>query len=157
MSKGLTEQWKNGELEGGHYYLLMKDGSTRIANTVYVVGEKQFYWENTSIDFVQEVLAPVPSYEEYQDIIQQNVNQESAIETYIERIKELEKKVHILNEANMKLENELGNFADLSKKVERLQEQIKEANECIKDKYLWTCSACSLLGSCMSCVHKSSS
>ena len=36
---------------------------------------------------------------------------------------ELEKKVHILNEANMKLENELGHFADLSKKVERLQER----------------------------------
>ena len=45
---------------------------------------------------------------------------------------ELEKKVHILNEANMKLENELGHFADLSKKVERLQEQLKEANELLK-------------------------
>ena len=42
---------------------------------------------------------------------------------------ELEKKVHILNEVNMKLENELGHFADLSKKVERLQEQLAEANE----------------------------
>lgn len=102
MTKALTEQWKNGELEGGHYYLLMKDGSTRIANTVYVVGEKQFYWENTSIDFVQEVLDPVPSYE----------------------------------------------------KVKKLKEQIKEANECIEDKYLWTCSACSLLGSCMSCGNR---
>ena len=54
---------------------------------------------------------------------------------------ELEKKVHILNEANMKLENELGHFADLSKKVERLQEQLKEANEvillanCVVDAY----------------------
>ena len=46
---------------------------------------------------------------------------------------ELEKKVHILNEANMKLENELGHFDDLSKKVEHLQEQLKEANEVIKD------------------------
>lgn len=40
---------------------------------------------------------------------------------------ELEKKVHILNEANMKLENELWHFADLSKKVEHLQEQLKIA------------------------------
>ena len=46
---------------------------------------------------------------------------------------ELEKKVHILNEANMKLENEFGHFADLSKKVERLQEQVSEANEVIKE------------------------
>jgi len=35
---------------------------------------------------------------------------------------ELEKKVHILNEANMKLENELGH----------LQEQLHEANEVIR-------------------------
>ena len=48
---------------------------------------------------------------------------------------ELEKKVHILNEANMKLENELGHFADLSKKIERLQEQIYEANGIIGELY----------------------
>ena len=54
---------------------------------------------------------------------------------------ELEKKVHILNEANIKLENELGHFADLSKKVERLQEQLKEANEVIK-KYAYPKSVC---------------
>ena len=36
---------------------------------------------------------------------------------------ELEKKVHILNEAIMKHENQQGHFADLSKKVERLQER----------------------------------
>lgn len=41
-----------------------------------------------------------------------------------------------------------------NKKIARLQEQLKEANECIKDKYLWTCSACSLLGSCMSCGNR---
>jgi hypothetical protein len=35
----------------------------------------------------------VTSYEEYKDLIQQNVNQESAIETYIERIHELEEQV----------------------------------------------------------------
>lgn len=61
---------------------------------------------------------------------------------------ELEKKVHILNEANMKLENELGHFADISKTIEHLQEQLKEANEVIKnmklctdDKYDYDCVA----------------
>jgi len=44
----------------------------------------------------------------------------------------LEKKVHILNEANMKLENELGHFADLSKKVERLQKQLEIATKALK-------------------------
>lgn len=49
------------------------------------------------------------------------------------QIADLSKKVHILNEANMKLENELGRFADLSKTIERLQEQLKEANAIIED------------------------
>ena len=49
------------------------------------------------------------------------------------QIADLSKKVHILNEANMKLENELGQFADASKTIERLQEQINEANEIITD------------------------
>ena len=46
---------------------------------------------------------------------------------------ELEKKVHILNEANMKLENELGHFADLSKTIKRLQEQKQKVIALIKD------------------------
>ena len=46
----------------------------------------------------------------------------------------------------------LGNMVqELQKENKKLKEQIEEANECIKDKYLWTCSACSRLGSCMSC------
>lgn len=46
---------------------------------------------------------------------------------------ELEKKVHILNEANMKLENELGHFADVSKKVERLQKQLHIATKALEE------------------------
>lgn len=40
---------------------------------------------------------------------------------------ELEKKVHILNEANMKLENELGHFAEVNKKVKVLRELLEQA------------------------------
>lgn len=48
------------------------------------------------------------------------------------QIADLSKKVHILNEGNMKLENEIGRFADASKTIERLQEQLSEANRLIK-------------------------
>jgi len=41
---------------------------------------------------------PVPSYEEYEDILQQNVNQESAIETYIEENKRLQEQIKEANE-----------------------------------------------------------
>lgn len=64
MSKGLTENWKKGKIKGGYYYLLMNDGSIRVSKTVYIVGENRFWWDNASIDFVKEVLAPVPSYDE---------------------------------------------------------------------------------------------
>lgn len=58
----LTEQWKKGELEQGYYYTTVEDYngvSRNIAN-----------YYNKDICFhhilVKEVLAPVPSYEEWQ-------------------------------------------------------------------------------------------
>lgn len=59
----LTEQWKKGELPEGHYYV--KDGENMIAE--YIDG--YFYNDgNPMTSFsggVDEVLAPVPSYEEW--------------------------------------------------------------------------------------------
>lgn len=55
----------------------------------------------TNYDTLKEYEAhkePLPSYEEYQDIIQQNVNQDAAIETYIEDIKRLQKQLKEANE-----------------------------------------------------------
>lgn len=46
----------------------------------------------------EEHKEPLPSYEEYQDIIQQNVNQDAAIETYIEDIKRLQEQLKGANE-----------------------------------------------------------
>lgn len=45
---------------------------------------------------------------------------------------ELEKKVHILNEANMKLENELGHFADLSKTIDQFADLSKKVERLTK-------------------------
>ena len=44
------------------------------------------------------------------------------------QIADLSKKVHILNEANMKLENELGQFAEASKTIERLKDRLDNAH-----------------------------
>lgn len=59
----LTEQWKKGELDEGFYYV--KDGENTIAE--YIDG---YFYNNgqpmTSFSGgVDEVLAPVPSYEEW--------------------------------------------------------------------------------------------
>jgi hypothetical protein len=63
----LTEQWKKGELPEGHYYV--KDGENMIAE--YLDG---YFYNNgepmTSFSGgVDEVLAPVPSYEVYKELI----------------------------------------------------------------------------------------
>ena len=91
MSKELTEQWKKGELLAGLYYFRKTDG------LIEIEFHDDYRGFCTQEEYIKEVLAPVPDYEEYEDIIQQNVNQESAIETYIEEIKRLQKQ---LNDAN---------------------------------------------------------
>ena len=88
MTKTLTEQWREGTLDNGFYYV--RSGWSAFIEIRYL-GEA-FFEGNI------EVLSPVPSYEEYQDIIQQNVNQEAAIETYIEDIKRLQEQLKEVNE-----------------------------------------------------------
>jgi len=61
----LTEQWKKGELPEGHYYIKTRS-ETNIDEYIQwykdhgIPSEKSFAYFN-----VQQVLAPVPSYEEY--------------------------------------------------------------------------------------------
>lgn len=66
----LTEQWKKGELEVGEYYLRYKDGTIDreyydYANVYDLMVEKGFSTESCDIS---EVLAPVPSYEEWKQL-----------------------------------------------------------------------------------------
>lgn len=56
----LTEQWKKGELPSGMYYIEFKDGD--IAKDVYAFGS----WGNINEHFLKQVLAEVPSYEQWQ-------------------------------------------------------------------------------------------
>jgi hypothetical protein len=94
MTKTLTEQWREGTLPDGKYYIKLEPNFTERYDVGYSEGGDFVLY---NIEDIEEVLAPVPSYEEYQDILQQNVNQESAIETYIEEIIRLQEQ---LNEAN---------------------------------------------------------
>ena len=61
----LTKQWKKGELEDGCYYVRTDNG---IENWEYIYTHLGFgYCE----DKIKEVLAPVPSYEEWQKMKEQ--------------------------------------------------------------------------------------
>lgn len=67
----LTEQWKKGELPYGYYYIKTISGGEVIDRyyrdcTDYDLCEYGDVWENRFEDEIIEVLAPVPSYEEWQ-------------------------------------------------------------------------------------------
>ena len=55
----LTEQWKKGELPSGWYYI-------KIADIVFIDFFEGKVWKNKKDKYIDEVLAPVPSYEEHQ-------------------------------------------------------------------------------------------
>jgi hypothetical protein len=117
MTKTLTEQWRDGTIEYGLYY-------------VRIVGRNDITIADTNLDEelnVEEVLAPVPSYEEYNDLIQKNVNQESDIETYIERIKELEEQIPNGTWFTQKSHKELLN------KIEQLQKRLEIATKTLQE------------------------
>ena len=63
----LTEQWKKGELPAGEYYIRYPFGET----TTGVFDGK--YWEFLfDNDEVKDILAPVPSYDEWQAKLEEN-------------------------------------------------------------------------------------
>ena len=63
MIKDLTEQWKNGELENGEYYV---QTTLEVEKLEYIKEHNGFGYDET--EWVEEVLAPVPSYEEIQEL-----------------------------------------------------------------------------------------
>lgn len=59
----LTEQWKKGELGNGEYFVLTNLGIEKIE---YIKEHNGFGFDET--EWVEEVLAPVPSYEEWKQL-----------------------------------------------------------------------------------------
>ena len=57
----LTEQWKKGELPCGWYYI-------KIADIVFIDFFEGKVWKNKKDKYIDEVLAEVPSFEEWKDI-----------------------------------------------------------------------------------------
>ena len=115
MSKELTEQWRNGTLKTGDYYITTKGLGIDDVLIGFYEGELQQFdcFCNCSI---KEVLAPVPSYDEYVKLVSK---------TY-----ELVQKIHILNEQNTKLYNEL---CDEIKKNNILGKRLAIATKALKE------------------------
>lgn len=86
----LTDDWKAGKLEDGLYYILLENGKTPISEleTWYRtnIEESKEYYETEqafygySDNMISEVLAPVPTYDEYKAMQDQIADAERQIE-----------------------------------------------------------------------------
>ena len=63
----LTEQWKKGKLPEGDYYIKRRNGYLPYDNI-----DSRGVWRNSIDEDIVEVLAPVPSYEEWKRFIDAN-------------------------------------------------------------------------------------
>lgn len=66
MSEELTEQWREGKLPIGDYYIRVKEeGEEKIV--VSKISGSAFFYDQTVL---LEIVAPVPSYDEYCGFVQ---------------------------------------------------------------------------------------
>lgn len=114
----LTEQWKKGELEAGWYYVLLFSNEEYIAfiDGNWVVDDRLIEAD------IKEVLAPVPSYEEWQELSKQR-NQ------LIRDVKDLA----YIQEENAQLHKFLEEFnaLEVAKENQQLKELLKECHHYI--------------------------
>lgn len=87
MSKTLTEQWKDGKLEKGTYWCI--NSWTDEIGMFYFEGD---YFIDCDVplddDNIEEVLAPVPSYDEYKQLVSKTDELEKKLEIATKVLKE---------------------------------------------------------------------
>lgn len=106
MTKTLTEQLNNGTLKDGLYYIKDKDNDNILIGIRYCLTMTRLIDDGCS-SF--EVLEPMPSYDKYNELVQ---------------------KIHILNEQNTKIYNEL---CEEIKKNNILENKLEIAIGALKD------------------------
>lgn len=82
MTKTLTEQWREGTLPEDCYYILTKNGHIRKDRTCFYSHTDEQCFCFTSNRDIEEVLAPVPSYDEYKRLQKQLKEANKAIKEY---------------------------------------------------------------------------
>lgn len=81
----LTEQWNKGKLPEGDYYIKRRNGYLLYDNI-----DTQGVWRNSIDEDIVEVIAPVPSYKEWQKLHQYTRN-------CVEEIKILREQLDVKN------------------------------------------------------------
>lgn len=92
----LTEQLKKGKLKSGYYYIVTKH--IEFPNRIDFYNSSAAAWSYHSNIFIEEVLAPVPSYEELQELsnkydsLQERLFAQAPIHLENQQLKELLKR-----------------------------------------------------------------
>lgn len=89
----LTELWDKGKLPDGDYYIKRRNGLLLYDNI-----DSSGVWRNSIDEDIVEVLAPVPSYEEWQEKIEENIKLKTENKWYSEQLNEAVKKIDKLKE-----------------------------------------------------------
>ena len=141
MTKTLTEQWREGTLPENCYYILTKNGHIEKDRTRFCsYTDEQCFCFTVNRD-IEEVLAPVPSYDEYLYLKTNNDhwNKEAiriskqAIgivlesDELVQKIHILEKKLEIATKALKDCYNDMKYWAVLTHRNQRMLDVIKKA------------------------------
>ena len=139
-SEQLTEQWKKGELPNGWYYI-------KIDDIVFIDFFESKVWKNKKVEYIYEVLAPVPTFEQWQASEKYNKHLEEVIKVYERKDKQATETSIAYNEL-AKENEELKEILERHKKATakaqirscdleiintQLKELLKECKEVIKN------------------------
>ena len=128
----LTEQWKNGELEEGAYYVKLESGKIDIYFMVY---------DDDDCDEIVEILAPVPSYEKWEKLnwyAGNGVEENQELKMENAKLKDknikLAEMVDILSSNNVgnlgyKIKNQRHEINNRLKEIDKLKKLLKECRE----------------------------
>ena len=101
MTKTLTEQWRDGTLPLNHYYVKTKSGRYGINHTVLSFDRDKPRTRIEYSDRTEEVIAPVPSYEQFIGLMDDSKELDKAYD----KINLLEKKLEIAIKALKRIDS----------------------------------------------------
>lgn len=138
MSKELTDAWKAGKLNDGLYYIRLEDDTTPIAELEtwcrYNIDEhneltQEFFGYPKNV--ISEVLAPIPSYDQFVELTEKVKELEQDVKTLTNNYKLQEKQQAEILSHRQALVDEFGDFEALYEELVRLRKEVAKGDEII--------------------------
>jgi hypothetical protein len=137
----LTELWQKGELPSGWYYVRLIRGEYRI--DLYINGKNE--WIDCPDNIIDTVVCEVPSYEEYQKLLSDQlakIEGEEIVAELEERLKKTQELELELRKENAQMQEELSResykVSEAYCYVEELKELLKECKPYVHHRFMRT-------------------